>query len=347
MNRHITQVDPSLISVVIQGPLYRNLGPERGIDACIASVREHLPKAEIVVSTWPHEDASEIEDVVMVISEDPGHQQDVAGNQINTNRMIRSTRAGINAATRPCIMKFRSDHLLSVPLLATLREPIPDNAPHRIFHRPITVTTLYIRHPGRIPMLYHLSDLVQFGTRDDMLALWDIPLLENPDIFNPVPCRNPFGNSSGYSSIRMTSEQALMIGALNKHGYPVSINHPCDVTEEGLNLWETILATNFHVLDWETCGISFPHRLTTGGFSHRTLYKAGEIECLRQRSPLGSKLNYAGVLLNKYVFNCVRPTWWVSLASTILFSISPPLAKRIRSRWRQFRKVIHSDSSRL
>ncbi|MBN0764807.1 WavE lipopolysaccharide synthesis, partial [Pseudomonas aeruginosa] len=50
-----TQVPSELISVVIQGPLHRSLAPTRGIDACVASVRKHLPHAEIIVSTWADE----------------------------------------------------------------------------------------------------------------------------------------------------------------------------------------------------------------------------------------------------------------------------------------------------
>ncbi|MCF5429748.1 WavE lipopolysaccharide synthesis family protein, partial [Pseudomonas syringae] len=55
---HLVAVDSRKISVVIQGPLYRNLSSKRNIFACIASIRTHLPDAEIIVSTWRHEDTS-------------------------------------------------------------------------------------------------------------------------------------------------------------------------------------------------------------------------------------------------------------------------------------------------
>lgn len=58
---HLVAVDSRKISVVIQGPLYRNLSPQRNIFACIASVRTHLPHAEVIVSTWCHEDTSTVE----------------------------------------------------------------------------------------------------------------------------------------------------------------------------------------------------------------------------------------------------------------------------------------------
>ena len=95
-----TQVPSELISVVIQGPLHRSLAPTRGIDACVASVRKHLPHAEIIVSTWADEDLSDIDADHIVTSADPGVLLDFNGNRHNTNRQIVSTVAGIQASSR-------------------------------------------------------------------------------------------------------------------------------------------------------------------------------------------------------------------------------------------------------
>ncbi|EGH46995.1 WavE lipopolysaccharide synthesis, partial [Pseudomonas syringae pv. pisi str. 1704B] len=117
---HLVAVDPRKISVVIQGPLYRNLSSKRNIFACIASIRTYLPQAEIIVSTWRHEDTSDVKADQIVMSDDPGAFVDDAGNQININRMLLSTLCGIQSASRPYVMKMRADHNLTSAALAVI-----------------------------------------------------------------------------------------------------------------------------------------------------------------------------------------------------------------------------------
>ncbi|ATR84284.1 WavE lipopolysaccharide synthesis [Pseudomonas sp. HLS-6] len=348
MEWHLTPIEAEKISIVIQGPLYRNLSPERGIFACIASIKKHFPTAEIIVSTWTHEDTSGIEADQIVVSEDPGYFLDCSGNQFNSNRMLRSTLSGIQAATRPYVMKFRADHNMTSTSLAVIGEPehfAPDEP--KLFKTPITITTLYIRNPIKVPMLFHISDLVQFGTREDMLSFWNQPLFKENEVFHSRPFRNPFGNFTGYSAAYKMAEQCLMLGAMRMHGIDVHLMHPCQVRISDLKLWESILRINFRVIEYSEAGVDFPERFLSTGFPLRTLYKASEIRQLYRLSLIGYRLKIARIWINQYVLNCFRSTWWVSLASIVLFSTSPTLAKAIRSHWRKLRSVIHPDSGRM
>lgn len=340
-------VDSQKISVVIQGPLYRNLSPERNIFTCIASIRKHLPQAEIIVSTWRHEDISAVAADQFIVSDDPGCFFDEAGNQINMNRMLRSTLAGIEAAGRPYVMKLRADHNLTSSALAVI-----DESKHAVsseamlFETPITLTTLYIRNPQRAPLLFHISDLVQFGTREAMLALWKQPLFKRDEVFNSKPSRNPFGNFCGYSSARMVAEQCIMLGAMRMQGIDVSLAHPCQTRISDVKLWDSILRCNFRVLDYAEAGVDFPERFLQSDFLVKTLYTAAEIERLHHVAPKHYKLRMAGIWFNQYLLSCLRPAWWISLVSIALFSTSPSLAKSLRSYWRRVRRVEHADSYR-
>jgi len=344
----LTAVDSEKISVVIQGPLYRNLSPQRNIFTCIASIRKHLPNAEIIVATWLHEDIHGIDADQILLLEDPGYFLDCSGNQINTNRMICSTLAGIQASTKPYVMKFRSDHNLTSAALAVIgaSEPIESGEP-KLFKTPITLTTLFMRNPLRVPMLFHVSDLVQFGTREDMLAFWNQPLFKAEDIFNHRPFRNPFGNFTGYSSTYMIVEQSLMLGALRMQGIDIRLKHPCQIRLHDLKLWESILKCNFRVLEHSQSGIDYPERFLSNDFPLKTLYTAIEIEQLLSPRSMHYRVKVAKIWFNQYILSCLRPTWWVSVASIILFSISPSLAQRLRSRWRRLKKVTHADSYRV
>jgi len=344
--RQLTVVGSREISVIIQGPLCRQLSPERNIFTCIASIRKYLPEAEIIVSTWDHEDTSGVQAEKILRLEDPGCFVEQSGNQINTNRMLKSTLAGIQAATRPYVMKFRADHNLTSAALAVIGLPVSEAGQQKLFDLPVTMTTLFIRNPRRVPLLFHISDLVQFGTREAMLALWDQPLLRKEDILHYRPFRNPLGNFIGFSAAYRIAEQSLMLGAMQKQGINVRLNRPCQVRLGNLKLWDCVLKRNFTVLDYDKAGVDFPERFFIGASAAKTLYTASDIERLPLTGSWNYRLRLAEIWFNQYVLSCLRLNWWVSLASIILFSNAPGLAKTLRSYWRKIRKVTHPDSHR-
>lgn len=342
----VRQIDPSLISVVIQGPLYRDLAPQRGVEACIASIRHHLPGAEVIVSTWRSEDISGVDADHVVQSEDPGSMRDCSGNPLNTNRQLVSTLAGLEVSTRPYVMKFRSDHCLTSPDLASIGEYEGTPAHGRLFTTPITITTLFIRDPALCPMNFHVSDLVQFGARDDMLFFWQHPLFAYSDIFNSKPNLNPFGNFIGFSALKMSPEQAFMICVLRKHGFDVSLSHPCEIKTPDLELWESVLCSDFRTIDWKTAGVDFPERFQTFRIGIDTVISIATIRKLAGLSPIKRRVRRAKIWANQYIFNCFRPYWWLSLASIALFATSPSLAIKARRVWRKVMKIQHPSPER-
>jgi hypothetical protein len=341
-------IDPKEISVVVQGPLYRQLAPHRGIEACIASIHEHLPGAEVIVSTWQDEDVSGLDADLIIQSEDPGLMRDWSGNPINTNRQLVSTLAGLEISTRPYLMKFRSDHCLTSPALATIGEYVGAPPPHgRLFSTPVTITNLYIRDPVKCPMNYHASDIVQFGTQADMLVYWRHPIFSYSDLFNDKPSLNPFGNFSGYSAMKMTPEQAYMTNVLQKHGLDIGLSRPCQMRTSDLKLWEAVLNSDLSVIDWNLAGVDFPPRFQISAFGVRTIISPETIQRVAHSSPAMQRLRRGRIWLNQYVFNCLTPHWWKSLATIALFAISPPLAMRIRRKWRKVMNIQHPSPEKI
>ncbi|GAD64468.1 WavE lipopolysaccharide synthesis family protein [Aquipseudomonas alcaligenes] len=343
-----TQVPSELISVVIQGPLHRSLAPARGIDACISSVRAHLPHAEIIVSTWVDEDLEGIEADIVVTSADPGVLLDFNSNRHNTNRQIVSTLTGIRAASRKHVLKLRSDHILTgsqIAVMGAYDSLVP--APDRLLRQPITVTTLFIRNPAKVPLLFHLSDLVQFGAREDMLEFWGQRLRLQHEVFAKEPYKNPIGNFVGYSAMRMTPEQCLMLGFMAKKGFDISLETPGEISPELVRLSDKLLAENFTVLDWETSEVDFPERFRKTGYSLKTVYTASELKAAGELDPYGRKARYRKIWLNKYVFNYGRLAWWIALASILLTAVSPDIAKTARAFMRKIRGLEHPNNDRV
>jgi hypothetical protein len=106
-------VNPKEISVVIQGAVDFSI-----IDPVLQSVRNVLPKAEVVLSTWEGVDYTPINPLYydkLVLSPDPGGFPLVADGSVlnNVDRQVRSTAAGIAQVTRPYCLKIRTDMVLT------------------------------------------------------------------------------------------------------------------------------------------------------------------------------------------------------------------------------------------
>ncbi len=347
-NLPLRKIKSCEISVVIQGPLYRKLPLNRGIVACLASVRTHLPQAEIIVSTWADEDLNEIDADVVVNSTDPGFLLDYNGNRCNINRQILSTVTGIKVATRDYVLKMRADHLLmgsQFTLMGAYDPSIPKV--RRLLKRPITVSTLFIRNPVKVPLLFHVSDLIHFGTREDMIAFWDQRLKRQDELFASQPNMNPIGNFVGCSAMRMLPEQSLMLGFLANKGFDISLKNPSEISPELVTLSENLIAENFTILDWRDCQIDFPERFRKSGYSLKTVYESRELKSLDQLESNARKARYLKIWLNKYVFSFTRLVWWFALASIILTLVSPSLAKTARAIMRKIRGLEHPNNDRV
>jgi len=183
-------IKPHEISVVVQGPITGR--PDEPYEKrltyrCLESVREHLPGAEIVLSTWKNSDLSGLSYDVLIESDDPGalpcdmeekgrrvlfnakHHIAVATAGLlaatdnsgdvkfarsrrrylyNANRQITCTRAGLLAASKPYAMKLRSDMLLTgTGFLKFFGKYKARNPAWKILKDRVVTNTYYARNP--------------------------------------------------------------------------------------------------------------------------------------------------------------------------------------------------------
>lgn len=337
----LTEVDSTQISVVIQGPTCRGSQPGSAMDLglrAVQSIRTHLPQAEIIISTWQNDSVEGLGDCTVVRSADPGGMPDINGHINNLNRQLVSTRAGILAATRPYVLKFRADHALVSSKIATLGEfDASTPVERRLFSRPLTITNLYVRKATRYPFLFHPSDLVQFGCRDDLLSIWEGELFTFEDIFLRPDEKMPFLSSlAGYTNMRYVPEQSLLLRVLQQRGLAYDFPYMSYVSKPSLELWETLLASNFVLFDWQNSGVVFPTRFTAATYAHDTVYTEQDLDIIRvQLRAHAYRSRYGQVLLNKYLLMYLTRNGLVPLMANILFRFSPKLAVRVRAVWKK------------
>lgn len=100
------------ITAVVQGPV-----EEVYTRLVIESIRRYLPGARIVLSTWKDANIAGLDIDELVINEDPGApafiKKNGARHADNRNRLLVSTKGGLEKVTTKYVLKLRSDCILA------------------------------------------------------------------------------------------------------------------------------------------------------------------------------------------------------------------------------------------
>jgi hypothetical protein len=245
------------VSVVIQGALGRGNLAEQVIDAA----RRHLPGCQIVLSTWEGERELGVPVDQRVECADPGAPWQVHEEwPSNTNRLSVSTRAGLEACTRPYTLKLRSDTPLEGARFLEIFQRYPERGTAlRLLRDRIVVINYYCWNPEARPYgLFSIADTVNFGRTEDVRELWSRPLDEEPAIatwFETHARPNP--DLCSWAVFRYTPEQLLWLGFLRQH-IDVPFEHFCDVGPAAWLLGELSIANNLIIVDPAEFGVELP-----------------------------------------------------------------------------------------
>ncbi len=240
---------PSDVSFVLQGPIER--GGRGSTAAACASIRASFPGAEIVVSTWEGSDTSGLDHDTLVISSDPGGFGGHPFNA-NTNRQIVSSLAGVQGASRPLVVKVRSDiQFLSGALLTHWRRWEERSDELRLFEHRVLVPNVFTRRPTHLsPYPLHPSDWCYFGTREDLELLFDVPHMRARDSRTTVSSdalRDLWYTAGEVPTY--TPEQWIFTQALKKADSRTTLRHVFDLSPKSVRLTELAFANNLAILD--------------------------------------------------------------------------------------------------
>lgn len=244
------------ISVVVQGAVDSILTPK-----CLKSIREQLPEAEIILSTWEGSNVEELNYDKVVFSTDPGAYvlDDVYQIKNNVNRQILSTKNGINECTRKYIVKIRSDMIiLNTGFINYYDKYTKRNNECMICKQRVIINNFYCSNPHKTNFLYHVSDWFFFGLAEDVKNIWDIPLQEEPFSTRFFVNRNrpPIDPIPSWL-FRYIPEQYIWISFLKKNNQNFKFDYFSDISEDNFRMSELSFANNVVIVNYEQCGIKF------------------------------------------------------------------------------------------
>ena len=216
------------ISVVISGPVISRIENGKRINltqmSC-ASVRDKLPGAEIVFSTWKEENCEKIDCDQLIQSIDPG------SNKGNVNRQICSRLAGIKAATRKYVLALRSESYIQSDDFKKYfgrYEAVGNAKLHYLKHRIVIPAAM----PVRSREIFHMGDWYFFGEKEDLIKFWELPYMDDAKY------------SLGDDDIVYNPHRYLIVSFVQKF-YPLHFKNKKDYSIDNEKVYEQVLAENF------------------------------------------------------------------------------------------------------
>lgn len=232
-------IHPDQISVVIQGPYHKDV-----TDRVIASVRNCLPGAVIIFSTCDADLPGKIPGLDhLIVSPDPGAFLFGQDGVNNINRQIVNVRAGLALVRTPFAMKLRSDFAVSGRDFLNFFDLCPGSEKkYQVFSHKLLSCCYFSRNPREgVPFPFHPSDLTFFGKTDDLMKLFDIPLMTK---------EQAFWDSAKLPPFQYWPEQYIFINCLRKNHFPCDCGFFDDRRPENVEQTERYFASNFIFLDF-------------------------------------------------------------------------------------------------
>lgn len=260
-------VEFQAISVVVQGPLYLSEADPRGsrlTQRCLASVRQQLPGATLILSTWEGAEHQGLDYDQLVLNPDPGptvikFTRKDQPYPVNINRQVVSTANGLKAVTTPYAIKLRSDNLLTRNDFVCLPQRFERRDPqYSLFRQRVIAANLVAKEytQGKaIP--FFPSDFFHFGLTEDLLALWDLPLWEDYRFRTELSGRRQHAN---YPFPQLHVEQLLWLAFLNKYR-KIELPHKYGEGRQHKVLSDRLLVNNLIILERAHLGLVVPRHL--------------------------------------------------------------------------------------
>lgn len=204
------------ITFVLQGPIIHENEVTR--KSC-ESIKKYFPESKLILSTWKNSNSNNLNIDQKIESVDPGANYYYYFNDNETlnniNRMITSSYNGLTSVKTKFSVKLRSDMYLQSNNLSKLLGIVNTSNCNYARKKIIIPSNMAINPDRELKLLFHPSDNFFAGISEDLIDLFDIPLMNNEQM---TYFKNYKSKSSEKSPIlaRYTCEQYLFYSFLKK-----------------------------------------------------------------------------------------------------------------------------------
>lgn len=304
------------ISIIVQGPTTEESIENRISTSKICNnIRKIFPESEIILSTYINSNINNIKVDKILLSQDPGAVKFEEGNDKtnNINRMLVSSKKGIQAANRKFILKIRSDMCpTSRDFIAHWKRLSVTPQAYGIFKKQLLAYPIYsLQFEGtkhRMPKPFHVSDWAFFGLSEDIKFLFDIPLVDEPFFSRYFYSHNQIAfDTIPLIKWQYSPEQYLFYTAFRKK-YDVNFDNKQDYNDFNIKISNKAVFNNFIFIDPDMWGLIHSKR-----FYDKPLYQYddtcyyGIIQfgvCIKKRIALGLKVTtkdiFKGIFRKNY-----------------------------------------------
>ncbi len=244
-------IPSSQLTVVLQG----DIRPET--DRAIKSVRQHVPSARLVLSTYRDQPSHRLKDLSgkvdhLVLSADPGplppFTMSGTAPPSNLNRQLVTTQAGLAEVRSAYVLKMRSDIELTGAGFLKLGCAAEDSDR-------MLVSSFYTRHPmGLSCYLFHVSDWFVVGCTSKVKDFFSAPCMSPSDArwFESHAHVARATYAARRFRARYTPEQHITVHYAQQHGYR---------TPQFLNDWDEHLMNEYRRFLVSECLVAMPRDL--------------------------------------------------------------------------------------
>ena len=331
------------ISIVLSGPAYS----EYSINYAIEKLTTIFPHSEIIISSNDKnlisniENSSRIEKAIFCANTGelpslkfPGPKDKHTNNNINKQR--ECCLRGIEAASNDLVLRLRTDQLVlddSILKLWKEIESIPraNNKKGRIITS--SIFSINPRYSERMP--YHISDMLQFGYKDDLLSYFSAPVY--PFEYATWFERNPHTPSSNEYERAFRSkfavEQWLSMHYIfgEERYFPISYHNEWD--PDIIEQFEEIISDYFIIAHPEDINLRASKFSTYQSYYNTQCYSTREsLILLAKKHPEAKKLIelYTAKGMNKKYFTTLMPVIYSPIAQFIIKRLTTEHKMRIK-----------------
>lgn len=267
VNEHIL----NKYAFLIQGSLLSNGKIDFKIISYLKKIRKLFPCNKILISCWSADfnierallKVSRYYNLEIIFNKDPGTlAADLKGTKYNCNinRLIVSTRNGLQAISDEYVIKLRTDSFFyNDMLISFLNDYFCNKKPvlkrqkeYNVFDERVLNCNLFARNPrSYLPYLFHPGDILLIGRRTDLMKLFDIELAQK-DIFQS------FTKSYFFTMMKLVPEQYLWVNCIKKIKRKNVYQSNALISEENIIESERYYVNNFYVFHASSVGFSWP-----------------------------------------------------------------------------------------